>query len=239
LKSEAQRIKGDRDGFFAYFRGRADQASRDDLREPEAMVLLTASLDALAKHWNDTCAQPRVKGHARRMHEFLVMHGGHSCFERVCAPLLRDRMKANRHPLLTGLEKRFPFDRYKALEMTEVATWEDDPTVETLENDGLDPDMVRPSSYGGVIYKRLRCAWVHALGLQDENGLRTPKSDEVSDEPYYSNTTTFSSKPERDLMSRAVLVLPRPFLLATLRRAIDGFEEQAVAANVRPFRRSE
>lgn len=206
--------------FFSYFRARHAVAARDDVPLPDRLVILSASLDALAKHWSDT-SPLTIKGssprHIERMRAFLILHGAHDSFERVSAPMLRAATKKE-----IG---SFPFGGYRPNQMNRVRSWQDDPKLKDLEASHPKKELVR-WSYPGILYADLRCAWVHEFLPINEN-LRVNEFDSFGrNEPYYrymSNTGDF------------LLMLPVGFLLATLERTIQSFEHEAQSGGFLPF----
>ena len=191
------------------------------------MVLLTACLDALAKHWDST-ARPVVtettpRNAADRMRMFLQQHAQHPAFAKVSAPLLR----ASDQRTHLMLESRFPFARYCKNGMNEVATWKDDPDFADLEReeDEGNHKLLINCSYGGILYKELRCAWLHKF-LPESEQIVTLEDDHRSSEPYYRyvvNTEQF------------LLMIPVSFLVATVERVLRSFERETEECNILPF----
>jgi len=71
IVSTASHVKYRTQQFFAYFLARQEVARRDDIPLPDRLVILSASLDALAKHWWDTSASRRgTKPAMERMRTF-------------------------------------------------------------------------------------------------------------------------------------------------------------------------
>jgi hypothetical protein len=184
------------------------------------MVLLTASLDVLANYWHVTADRketPVKLSGAERMRRFLTRHGAHQAFERVSAPMFRNE---------TAREiGSFPFARYRPGQMNEVADWNDDPKFTDLE--GLeDAKALTRWSYGGILYKDFRCAWVHKFASDNEE-IYVAQEDHLGRvEPYY-----------RYVANRGyfLLFMPIAFLSGTLERAIRSFEEEATVRNIRSF----
>ena len=205
--------------FFDYFRDRHAVASRDDIPLPDRLVLLSACLDALAKHWNDVSprAQHGSRSAKERMRRFLVAHGGHPAFNKVSAPMLRNAK---------GVEVgAFPFSEYKPDQMNEVRDWRADPdfdeVIPTIPRD----DLVR-WSYPGILYVDFRCAWVHEFVPKNER-IRVSEADFFGrGEPYYRYIGN---------VGEFLLMMPVPFLLSTLENALRSFEHETRDRGVLPF----
>lgn len=183
------------------FRKRHETAGRDDIPLPDRFVVLSASLDALAKHWWDTFSGPRAgtKISAKlRMHEFLNTHGAHPAFAKVSAPMMRNA---------TGREVgSFPFAEYHPGEMNEVRSWRDDPDYAVLQASVPADELLR-WSYPGILYVDFRCAWVHEF-VPTNSKLHLSEADFLGRrEPYYR----YLSPP-----GVFFLMMPVPFLLDRL-----------------------
>ena len=208
-----------REQFFQYFRMRLQTARREDIPVPERLVLTSACLDALAKHWHSTADRAVVPANLdgiERMYAFLVEHGGHAAFEKVSAPMLRNR---------TGQEiGTFPFAEYSYGGFNEVRDWRHDPTLADLSAVVSDRKLLYRWSYPGILYVDFRCAWVHNFVAENQD---INLNDFVGrGEPHYrlvSNTGRF------------LLIIPLPFLLVTLERSIESFCHQATTRNILPF----
>jgi hypothetical protein len=206
--------------FFAYFHARHRVASRDDVPLPDRLVILSASLDALAKHWRDTsdaATRQALRSAKDRMRSFLIAHGGHLAFGKVSAPMLRNA---------TGVQAgKFPFAEYKPDQMNEVRDWRDDPDFEDLEST-LDRRVLLRWSYPGILYVDFRCAWVHKFVPENEKIIVSQADYFGRSEPYYryvGNAGTF------------LLMMPVAFLLATLEHAVQPFEQDASRRGILPF----
>lgn len=218
--SSASEIASRSEQFFAYFRARHRVAGRDDVPLPDRLVILSASLDALAKHWLDTsdaATRQALRSGMDRMSSFLIAHGGHPAFGKVSAPMLRNA---------TGVQAgQFPFTEYKPDQMNEVRDWRDDPNFEDLKST-FDRDVLLRWSYPGMLYVDLRCAWVHKFVPENENIIVSEADYFERSEPYYryvGNAGTF------------LLMMPVAFLLATLEHAMHSFEQDAQRRGILPF----
>lgn len=209
--------------FFLYFRKRVESATSSDLPHPDRMILLTACLDALANHWHataDRAVVPAKVSGAERMRLFLQRHGQHAAFNKVSAPLLRDIGKQT-------FDSRFPFNRYRVDRMNLVSDWHDDPDFAEMLDAGVDPIQVTRWSYGGVIYKDLRNAWVHQFFATNDQ-VRTPDVDILQRaEPYY-----------RYIVNRQkfLLIFPLPFITRTCELAVQSFEVEVSHRQILPFK---
>jgi len=207
--------------FFEYFSERHAVATRSDIPFFDRMVLLTASLDALANHWHltaDRTTTPTDLSGAERMRRFLNRHGQHAAFAKVSAPLLRD---VGNQQFVSS----FPFDRYEVDRFNPVSDWHDDPDFDDLSRAGIN-QIVR-WSYGGIIYKDLRNAWVHQF-FDTNDQVRTPESDILQrKEPYYRFVTN---------RGKFLLIFPLPFLANALQSAIRSFHQECTDRDVLPFR---
>lgn len=212
--------EADRKQFFDYFRGRLATTSRTDIPLPDRLVLVTACLDALASHWHASAeGVPTDLSGSERMRVFLLRHGDHQAFNKVSAPMLRN---ATGNELGTS----FPFARYKPNQMNEVADWNDDPDFAVLEG-ATDGKTLNRWSYGGILYKDFRCAWVHNFA-PDNGHIRVTEPDNFDRvEPYYRYISN------RD---RYLLMVPFAFLVDTLSRVIASFEREVTTRDVLPFR---
>lgn len=224
--------------FFAYFWRRFEVASSlpatfgqvGDELTPDQHILVGAGLDALAKHWADSCGGP-VK-HRMRMAEFLAQHGGHPCFERVAGPYLvrhslnRARKKAETDPAFQD-PWSVPLRQASGVRPTggKVCLWNEDRTVaEMLSHSGVAAASVPRSwaemhRYGGMLYVGHRCSWIH----ESDEGLVTDRSISDSDEPHYASQN-----------GRRVLVFPGAFLLRTYACAIRSFEDYCRTHSIVP-----
>ena len=222
-----------REQFFDYFRGRHQTATRSDIPHADKMVLLTASLDALANHWHttsDPTTPPTKLSGSERMRLFLIQHAQHAAFSKVSAPLLRAESTTDDERVASN--SSFPFARYRDDQVNEVATWRDDPDFAQLEplfnKNKEDRKLLANYSYGGILYKSLRCEWVHEF-LPGNGYVYTPENDELDDdEPYYiyvCNTQQF------------LFMVPVSFLARTVGRAIESFMREAEVRNILPFKR--
>ena len=111
--------------------------------------------------------------------------------------------------------------------MNEVADWENDPKFGDLENIVADRRSLVRWSYGGILYKDFRCAWVHKFGPESDQ-IRTIERDHFDrDAPYYRYVTN------RDTF---LLIMPVSFLSLTLERAIRSFEQETATRKFVPFK---
>jgi len=211
--------------FFSRFGDRLKTARDCDIPNADRLILLTACLDALAMHWMSTCAEPEKTSRAGRMRRFLLRHGQHDAWSRVSAPLLRDRVVSAEAK--ADIEQRFPFLRYKPRQYNEVATWKDDPTFDDIQATNLvKPKPLVGCSYPGIVYKELRCGWLHE-SRGESDAVETPARDDFAGgEPSYS--CDFSS-------ARLSLVVPVSFLVQTLERALKSFEQEASERDIVPY----
>jgi hypothetical protein len=206
--------------FFTYFRERHQTAAREDIPLPDRLVVLSASLDALAKHWSDTSTEPGAAtkiSAKKRMHAFLITHGAHPAFAKVSAPMMRNA---------TGREVgNFPFAAYRPNEMNHVRSWRDDPDYSNIEG-SVSPEELLRWSYPGILYVDLRCAWVHEF-VQTNDKLHVSEADFFGRrEPYYRYLSP---------AGLFFLMIPVPFLLDSLNAAINSFESAALTHSVLPF----
>lgn len=224
--------------FFAYFWRRFEVASSlpatfgqvGDELTPDQHILVGAGLDALAKHWADSCGGPDK--HRMRMAEFLALHGGHPCFERVAGPYLvrhslnRAKKKAETDPAFQDPWSE-PLRRSSGVRPTgrKVCLWEEDRDVaETLSHPDVDAanvprEWVKMHQYGGMLYVGHRCSWIH----DSDEGLVTDRSFSDCDEPHYVSRN-----------GRRVLVFPGAFLLRTYANAIRSFEDYCCVHSIVP-----
>jgi len=211
-----------RAGFFSYFRQRLQTGIRSDLPLPDRLLFLSAALDALASHWfvtADRSITPATSSSMDRMRLFLLRHGHHPAFERVSAPMLRNRS--------AGELGNFPFADYKPLNFNRVRDWRDDPTFQQLEVAGVDHKLILRWSYPGILYVDFRCAWVHRF-FPDNDQVKPEESNNFErEEPYYRYIGN---------MDEFRLYLPVPFVARTVEMAIDSFEKEADARNILPFK---
>ena len=227
--SKQAQVARTRRDFFDYFRQRLAVTRDGAMRSPERMVLLTASLDALANHWASTTAGPDVRSikNVDRLRLFLERHGGHEAYGRVSAPLLRasDEVTPAQRSELGG---HFPFARYRTDALNEVSTWNQDPCFSTLASatSAFNRETLVRFSYGGLLYKRLRCGWLHEFMARDED-IMTPEVSTIHHEPYYLYAIN---------TQRFIFVVPVVFLVATLERAIDSFDAEATKRDIVPFK---
>ena len=215
-----------RQQFFEYFRDRLKTATRSDLPKPDRLVLLTASLAALSDHWHataDRVTTPAQSNGLERMRLFLVRHGAHPAFEKVSAPMFRNA---------TGREVgTFPFASYQSaqVQFNEVRNWEADPNFSDLESGVEDRNTLLRWSYGGILYVDFRCAWMHKLFPENEDIVYADTNNFDLDEPYYRYQYSSGT-------GKFLLVMPVPFLSATLNRAIESFEREAETRNILPLK---
>jgi hypothetical protein len=212
--------------FFEYFRGRLSTVRETTLPSPDRMVLLMASLDALANHWERTAGlAQRPASSADRMRLFLTLHGGHNAFDRVSVPLLREQPGAKK--ARNELGSFFPFARYRTDRMNQVSTWSADPTFKTLEDANLvERNALVDCSYGGILYKRLRCGWIHELAPPQDQVI-APDNHLIVDEPYYRFVTNHEE---------FLLFMPTIFLVSTLERVLASFERETTRLGILPFK---
>jgi hypothetical protein len=213
-----------RQQFFDYFRQRLATASREDVQLPDRLLLLSACLDALAKHWHSTADRREIPAALRsdeRLRRFLLKHGGHPAFERVSAPMFR---KAEGQEIGS-----FPFSAYKLNEMNKTRDWREDPTFDELSA----RDALVRWSYPGILYVDLRCAWVHNFVSENEDIIINDADFLGRGEPYYRFVSPFD--PAKPQIGRFLLMMPLSFLLATADRAIHSFESETTTRDVLPF----
>lgn len=210
-----------RQRFFEYFRNRVDTLKRTDIPAPDRLVLSSAGLDALAKHWFVTAgarAAPANISGLERMRLFLLRHGNHEAFDKVSAPLVRQA---------TGKEVgAFPFNSYKPNSMNEVRDWRSDPALDEIDEAALDRKTALRWSYAGILYVDLRCAWVHNFVQKNEDVVIHDADFLGRGEPYYRYVNN---------KDRFRLMLPLPFLTSTLDTAIMSFERETTVQDILPF----
>lgn len=228
-RHERQQVEVRRTQFFAFFRKRLETARRQNgLPYVDRMVLLTAGLDALAKHWGDSSGAAETQ-HLDRMRIFLARHGGHGAFERVSVPLMHADKKTEEHNK-AKLIQHFPFERYcfnGEVRPYRLSSWSDDAILEEVKRATSIADrQLARFSYGGILYCRLRNSWVHEL-LQNDEDVLAPDESVVSDEPHYRFVANGP---------RFVLVFPVSFLEATYERCIESFARDAEERQALPFR---
>jgi len=213
-------VAAQRADFFAYFRKRIETIRREDIPVPERLVLASACLDALANHWHGAANPQSDSSHLKgteRMRNFLTVHGGHSAFERVSAPMLRNA---------TGKEVgSFPFSAYRPHAMNAVRDWRHDPTFVELSSTETDTNLLNRWSYPGILYVDFRCALVHKFA--GENADITLSDFIGRGEPHYR----FVGNQDRFL-----LVFPLPFLVTILENCVESFEREATSRNILPFK---
>jgi hypothetical protein len=211
--------------FFDYFRERVKTAGSNAVPSTDRLLLVSACLDALAMHWMATSPALEKTWSGERLRRFLLRHGQHDAWSRVSAPRLRDQLTTA--PARGAVESRFPFSYYEPGPTGHVAMWKDDPTYADLKALNLiDEKVLAGSSYGGIVYKDLRCGWVHE-SRPGSQLVQTPLHDELADgEPRY----------RCDFGTRVVsLILPLSFLVQTAERAVGSFEAEAVQRDIVPY----
>ena len=220
-----------REAFFLYFKERLDSA-RTQPHKADGMILLMAGLDALANHWassGEVLVEPN--NGANRLRLFLKHHGQHDCFGRVSMPELRKTVEITD---ITKFEKLFPFSSVQAPVTYRSLDWTCDPTFEDLLtigdiNLGLNAMKSKvfqrkliDSSYGGLVYKRFRCAWVHEFLPNLDGVVTSGLLSEDEDAPYYHYVQT---------TKRWFLVMSAGFLVRTFEAAIESFKTYAITNN--------
>lgn len=220
--TNGDQISWRRGAFFEYFGKRLKTAKREDVELPDRLLILSAALDALAAHWHDTADRtqvPNASSHIERMRQFLLLHGGHDAFTKVSAPMLRNDV---------GTEAAaFPFGSYRPGEFNEVRDWRDDPTFDELQGGTIDPKLLLRWTYPGILYKDLRCAWLHKF-MPENSDIKVVEADYFDrDDPYYryvGNKGYF------------LLIMPVRFLVRTVECAMASFQREADSRGVLPFK---
>lgn len=227
--------------FFNWFRRRVANVRRldhePDLRDmfaPEQHVLVATALDALAKYWAETFSVQlaKRKDAKRRMGEFLHACGGSDIFSRCSHGDLLRRARPDHH-YLEALSTVLAEDP----KCWQLRHWQDDPEFQTLKSNvdlkaaGLTEEWLRESRFGEVIYRDLRSAWVHELQAASHLSSGTWKPERT--EPWYDNRYEQRTESD-DYYHERRLVLPLAFLITTLERAVQNFEEACAVADVIP-----
>jgi hypothetical protein len=116
-----------------------------------------------------------------------------------------------------------------------VATWKDDPAFTALEQlyvSKEDRSLLVTCSYGGILYKELRCAWVHKYLPESEEMVCITDDDERDPEslaahsagPYYRYTRdTHTGDIHTGSFS---LWFQVSFLAVTVESALSSFERK-------------
>lgn len=189
--------------------------------DPDRLILAVAGLDSLAYHW-DRVYGAGTRSHGERLGEFLVEHGDATVFAKCSMPELLTRALADRRQTLVDALVRVPNATNPPATQRR---WQEDPTLRDLLATSaiagaVDPDWVRRSRYGEILYKKFRCSWVHEF---DGPGTGPPLFDVSPDEPRYDNRNG-----EREL------IFPLSFLLKTYETAIESFAAKCRADGKTP-----
>jgi hypothetical protein len=216
--------------FFDYFRHRLKNLKLiKDQFEPEGNILAGAVLDALAKYWAKHSNRPEEPA-GRRLAEFLATHANAVIWMKCSHTDLRERARSGLDPqqraALQGCLNGIPSE--DATHDARVLSWTIDPDFGTLQRDGLlngagvPVEFLEKSRYGEILYRLYRCAWIHDMTPDDR--LNTDSSHLLSllaesqgsgpPQPYYA---------ARNHVRR--LVIPQPFILSTLEKALNSFEQ--------------
>ena len=243
MSNEIDRVAAEIAWFSNFYKRRAANVARlaaapaepltdfEGSLQPELHILVCAGLDSLARHWAATF-KPALNGKGqagRRMGEFLVEHGSSEVLARVSAPNLLYRA-IGKEPTLVPVIRRYLGQEGSR---GSVRTWEHDPKFSEIADD---PDVgagrvewIRKSRYGEVLYRELRCMWLHEL--RGSNVLAEPY-DLEADAPRYQNLVTLDGK--RTVKTEQRLMFPVPFLTRTYAAAVASFQRACIAARVAP-----
>jgi hypothetical protein len=220
--------------FFGYFRRRLKNLKliKDTFGEPvepEGNILAGAELDALAKYWAKHSNRPE-KPAGRRLAIFLATHANAAIWTKCSHTDLRERAKSELDPrqraalqvCLSGIPSEY------ATHDARVLSWTIDPDFGTLQHDrllirtGVPLEFLEKCRYGEILYRLYRCAWIHDLTPDDR--LDTDSSLPLTvlaesqgscpPQPYYAARNHVRG-----------LVIPQPFILSTLEKALNSFEQ--------------
>lgn len=227
--------------FFEFWRTRAAFIEALDPHENfyEANVLTWAALDAIGNLWG-RCLHPDANKSARRMGDFLAMHGG-DAFQRVSLPALwawADRLDQGsvRRSILERLQQLGGRREPTLIEQRQIRMLTDDPlaadvlhdlhgiTTQKLPKKGTVEDLVLACRFGEIAYTEMRCAILHE-GRLGEGAHGFELGAESLDGPTYLSGS-FGVSP-------SVGFSPR-YMIRVLRACIDGFELEVKAAGVDP-----
>lgn len=221
--------------FFGYFRRRIQNLKRirDQFGhpfEPEENILAAAELDALAKYWAKHQNRPQSPA-ANRLTEFLAAHADAAIWTKCSHTDLRERAKVKLNPqqqaalqkCLSGIPSE------DATRDASVLSWTIDLDFVALRDDsllnsvGVPSKFLQESRYGAILYRHYRNAWVH--DLTPDEGLSTdgPIPATLLPEPHYAARNHVRG-----------LVIPQPFILSTLEKAFDGFEQSVPIGTLMP-----
>jgi hypothetical protein len=231
------------DNFFRWFRRRhanivaltsmtpPEVEGRPSTFGPEVQVLIGAELDSLANHWSNTF-RPDVKRppHAERFQDFMeTMANSTGIFSKVCGPFLRDDVQKELPDFYTDVERAVGNQEASG----RVRFWQNEQDFATLSNAQklrelmlprlIDPEVqkhIKKNRFGEVIYREVRCYWVHEL--LDSPRIADPSTDTRI---RYENVTKLSFSPEKPDRRVHRLVLPIAVLLGFQAEALANFEK--------------
>lgn len=248
--NEEERVTREREWFFAFYRRRVENVARfaplpssnsgdTPLVEPEWHVLVCAGLDSLAHHWAATLRPELRKPARRRMGEFLAAHGPGDVFSHVSTPdLLRRANNERRGSLVPAIRRHL---RQEGLPGS-VRTWVHDPIFSALATDEafatVGADWLQQSRYGEVLYRELRCSWLHEYRSSES---LAPPYDLEADSPRYQNLTRIrrgegSSETEAPIeWTVQRLMFPVRFLMNVFAHATESFDRACTSARVSPM----
>ena len=205
--------------FFEHFRGRL--AAVEQLQTPSTVemtpdqhILLGAALETLSAYWSRTTLPKDISSGSLRMDAFLAKHGPQP-FKRVSSPALRELLAANSKALMI-LDKLAP-----RIASGTVQRWtkagETLTLAAALAPAGVSAKDVKKQSFGAILYREHRCAWLHS---SDQGG--------ISSDPSFGNDPCHVFR-----NGVPTLTLPAPFLIQTLGSAIDGFEVECQTSGLK------
>jgi len=228
MATTSERLNHDITAFFGYFGTRADNVEQLEGKgpfAPDQHVLIAAGLDALAGYWGRLYA-PSIKSGAERMSQFLLTHSNRAIIGKCSGPDAMRRAVAQQKPWASVLATAVGHRPFGGL----VRSWRDDPDCDALCGAravlaaGIDATWLRRSSYGEILYRKYRCAWVHELeGSSDLSYF----DDDLSAEPQYQNKVI--ARPchpaHVPVPVDQRLILTKRFLMSVYRQAIASFEK--------------
>lgn len=237
------RVQYNIDRFFRWFRHRHENIKALNVASPpkvddkptsfvpEQYVLIGSVLDAMANHWDASFRPnpPKAPPHADRLQDFLhTMANSTGIFDRVSGPLLRKAVQQQLPASYPAVEQAVgSFESTGA-----VRGWEHDLAYVTLlGNPSLaEPKLqklIRDHRFGALLYRLIRCQWVHELMESPDVG--HPSHDSRI---RYENTHKLSDTVGWKLTHP--LILPVDRLLEFEEEAINSFEHACVAQRIDP-----